>query len=80
MMTTVQAQAASAAAVRPAVDARAEDWTNGVSKASKNVEWYQATLDQVPQTAKEIFRDYSKIPEDEVLDHIYRVRDKAWEM
>ena len=67
-------------AVRSVADAKADDWTNGVNRASKNVEWYQATLDQVPETARQIFRDYSKIPDDDIVDHIYRVRDEAWEM
>ena len=41
---------------------------------------YQPTLSKLPETAKSIFRDYSQIPEQEILDHIYRVRAKAWDM
>ena len=59
---------------------KSEDWTNGMTKAPRNVAWYQATLTRLPDTAKQIFRDYSGIPEDEILDHIHRVRDKAWDM
>lgn len=57
-----------------------EDWTNGMTKAPRNVAWYQATLTRLPETAKQIFREYSGIPEDKILDHIHRVRDKAWDM
>lgn len=41
---------------------------------------YQPTLPRLPETARQVFRDYSRIPEDKILDHIYQVRDKAWEM
>lgn len=41
---------------------------------------YQPTLPHLPDTARTIFRDYSQIPEDQILDHIYRVRAAAWDM
>ncbi|KAI2463316.1 hypothetical protein F4781DRAFT_440660 [Annulohypoxylon bovei var. microspora] len=56
------------------------DFTNGLKKASRDVEWYQPELKQIPETAKQIFRSYSKISDDEVFNHIYRVRDEAWEI
>ena len=59
---------------------KSEDWTNGMTKAPRNVAWYQATLTRLPDTAKQIFRDYSGISDDKILDHIHRVRDKAWDM
>lgn len=59
---------------------KTQDWTNGMTKAPKNVAWYQAALNRVPATAKEIFEGYSNIPEDEIIDHIHKVRDQAWEM
>ena len=62
------------------INARAEDWTNGMNKAGRNVAWYQSTLNRVPDIAKQIFRDYSGIPDDQIMDHIYHVRDKAWDM
>ncbi|GMF74665.1 unnamed protein product [Aspergillus oryzae] len=42
--------------------------------------WYQPTLPRLPETARQIFRDYSHIPEDNILEHIYRVRNKAWDV
>ncbi|XWW92241.1 hypothetical protein V2A60_000164 [Cordyceps javanica] len=57
-----------------------EDFTNGRVGASRDVEWYQPTLVNLPETAKEIFRDYSGIPEKDILNHIHRVRDKAWDI
>ncbi|KAL5120860.1 hypothetical protein ACEQ8H_001341 [Pleosporales sp. CAS-2024a] len=54
------------------------DWTNGMKKAPRDVAWYQATLERVPETAKAIFRDYSGILDEDILEHIYKVRDQAW--
>ncbi|KAI1441712.1 S-adenosyl-L-methionine-dependent methyltransferase [Annulohypoxylon stygium] len=56
------------------------NFTNGTNKASRDVAWYQAELKQIPETAKQIFQNYSKINEDELFSHIYRVRDEAWEI
>lgn len=66
--------------VAPAIDPKSVDWTNGMKKAPRNVAWYQATLNRVPDTALQIFREYSKIPDEKILDHIHTIRDQAWEM
>ncbi|OJJ08799.1 hypothetical protein ASPVEDRAFT_144863 [Aspergillus versicolor CBS 583.65] len=59
----------------------AEEWKNDkVSKASRDVAWYQTALTRVPDIAREIFRDYSGIPDDQITDHIHRVRDQAWDI
>ncbi len=59
----------------------ADEWKNDkVSKASRDVAWYQTALSRVPDIAREIFRDYSGIPDDQITDHIHRVRDQAWDM
>lgn len=76
-MTSVSTQSV---VPRPPVDIKSKEWTNGVEHAPKNVDWYQAALSRVPSTAKEIFREYSKIPDEKILEHIHTVRDKAWEM
>lgn len=47
---------------------------------SRDVDWYHPTLTQLPETSAQVFREYSGIPEDQVLDHIQRIRKKAWEM
>jgi hypothetical protein len=60
--------------------ANPNDWTNGMNKAGRDVAWYQNKLNTVPEVAMQIFREYSGIPEDEIMDHIHRVRDKAWDM
>ncbi|KAH6652735.1 hypothetical protein BKA67DRAFT_518946 [Truncatella angustata] len=57
-----------------------EVFTRGNSYPDKNVEWYQPTLTTLPDTAARIFQDYSGIPEGQVVDHIHRVRDKAWDI
>ncbi|KAK0724656.1 hypothetical protein B0H67DRAFT_598167 [Lasiosphaeris hirsuta] len=51
-----------------------------MKKAPRDVAWYQATLNRVPDTAQQMFRDYSGIPDDKVLEHIHRIRDQAWEI
>ncbi|KAI0881674.1 uncharacterized protein GGS22DRAFT_54861 [Annulohypoxylon maeteangense] len=56
------------------------NFTNGKNKASRDVAWYQPELKQIPETAKQIFQNYSKISDDEIFKHIYRVRDEAWEI
>ncbi|KAK4646999.1 uncharacterized protein QC761_0024760 [Podospora bellae-mahoneyi] len=66
--------------VAPAIDPKSVDWTNGMKKAPRNVAWYQATLNRVPDTALQIFREYSKIPDEKILDHIHTIRDQAWEI
>ena len=61
-------------------DRKPESFTCGRVETSKNVEWYQPTLKKLSDTAVQVFRVYSGIPEDQIIDHIYRVRDKAWNM
>ncbi|KAL2821796.1 hypothetical protein BDW59DRAFT_181090 [Aspergillus cavernicola] len=58
-----------------------DEWKNDkVAKADRNVAWYQAALSKVPDIAREIFREYSGIPEEENTTHIHRVRDQAWDI
>ncbi|CAG8372191.1 unnamed protein product [Penicillium salamii] len=47
---------------------------------SRDVDWYHPTLTQLPEISAQVFREYSGIPEDQVLDHIQRIREKAWEI
>ncbi|KAI1207350.1 uncharacterized protein F4807DRAFT_435468 [Annulohypoxylon truncatum] len=56
------------------------NFTNGKNKASRDVAWYQPELKKIPETAKQIFQNYSKISDGEIFNHIYRVRDEAWEI
>ncbi|GFF96186.1 hypothetical protein IFM53868_08406 [Aspergillus udagawae] len=63
------------------INHQSDEWTNGmVAKASRDVDWYQAALTRVPDIAREIFRDYSGIPDEQITDHIHRVRDQAWDI
>lgn len=49
--------------------------------ACKTVEWYRPTLEQLSVPTVELFLQYICLkPEDEVKDHIYKIRDKAWQM
>lgn len=74
------ASTVSQSIVSASVDPEKVDWTNGMTKAPRNVAWYQASLTRVPDIARQIFREYSKIPDEKVLDHIYQIRDRAWDM
>ncbi|KAH9903902.1 S-adenosyl-L-methionine-dependent methyltransferase [Xylariomycetidae sp. FL2044] len=56
------------------------DYSNGVKDRSRAVAWYQDTLSRVPQVAREVLQQYSKVPEKQLLEHIYRVRDQAWDV
>ncbi|GAW14695.1 hypothetical protein ANO14919_040980 [Xylariales sp. No.14919] len=58
----------------------AVDWTNGVTEASREVEWFQPKLKEVPAIAKQIFKDYSRLVDDDIIGHIHRVRDAAWKI
>ncbi|KAI1462855.1 hypothetical protein F4805DRAFT_12022 [Annulohypoxylon moriforme] len=69
-----------APAVLPSKPVDTLNFTNGINRASRDVAWYQPVLKQIPETAKQIFKNYSKISDDEVFNHIYRVRDEAWEV
>ncbi|KAL4995726.1 hypothetical protein BDV10DRAFT_187766 [Aspergillus recurvatus] len=51
-----------------------------VAKADRNVAWYQAALNKVADIAREIFRDYSGIPENQITAHVHHVRDQAWDI
>ncbi|KAL4757484.1 uncharacterized protein BDW70DRAFT_163509 [Aspergillus foveolatus] len=58
-----------------------DEWKNEkVAKADRNVAWYQAALSKVPDIAREIFLDYSDIPEDKITAHVHQVRDRAWDI
>ncbi|KAI9147515.1 AB hydrolase superfamily protein B1A11.02 [Paramyrothecium foliicola] len=65
---------------RTSASSKKATWANGMDKAPKNVAWYQATLSRVPGTAHEILRNYSGVREDEILDHVSNIRDKAWDI
>lgn len=47
---------------------------------SRDVDWYHPNLTKLPETSAQLFREYSGMPEDQVLDHIKRIREKAWEV
>ncbi len=50
-------------------------------KASKTVEWYQPTLKTLPKVTVEVFMKYVGLSsEEEVKEHIYSVREKAWDV
>lgn len=44
---------------------------------SRDVSWYNADLDDVPQLAQELLEKYSKIPPEKVKDHVYAIVSPA---
>ncbi|CAI7569224.1 unnamed protein product [Penicillium viridicatum] len=52
-----------------------------MTPACNIVEWYRRTLEQLPAPTVELLLQYTGLKsEDEVKDHIYKIRDKAWQM
>ena len=50
-------------------------------KASRTVEWYQPKLKTLPVVTVEVFMKYVGLSsEEEVKEHIYSVREKAWDV
>jgi hypothetical protein len=47
---------------------------------SRDVEWYQPAMKTLPSSTVEVFVKYSGLADEEVRQHIYTVRDKAWEV
>ncbi|KAK6008067.1 hypothetical protein QM012_004881 [Aureobasidium pullulans] len=51
-----------------------------VGTRDKTVGWYQAELEDVNPQARSVLETYCKIPSDEVVPHVLRIREKAWEV
>ncbi|KAJ5565060.1 hypothetical protein N7513_001302 [Penicillium frequentans] len=49
-------------------------------KAPHELPWYKTDFEEVPEPAKTILENYSKIPPDQVLQHVKDVRDRAFEV
>jgi hypothetical protein len=64
--------------------AKTENFSRAINeKASPTtaVEWYQPYLKTLPSSTLEVFKNYVGLfSEEEVKEHIYRVRDKAWQV
>ncbi|OJJ07624.1 hypothetical protein ASPVEDRAFT_155429 [Aspergillus versicolor CBS 583.65] len=48
--------------------------------SSREVEWYHPTLTWLPDTTAQLFREYSAIPQEEIVKHIQDIREKAWDI
>lgn len=45
----------------------------------KDVPWWKENIDhKVTSEAREMLEEYSGIPSDEVVQHVYKIRDRAW--
>ena len=44
-----------------------------LEKRSRSVNWYVAELKDIPETSREVFEEYSKIPVEKVADHVFQV-------
>ncbi|KAJ5705982.1 hypothetical protein N7536_001671 [Penicillium majusculum] len=52
-----------------------------ITPACNTIEWYRPTLEQLPAPTVELLLQNTGLKsEDEVKDHIYKIRDKAWQM
>ncbi|KGO56672.1 hypothetical protein PEX2_076250 [Penicillium expansum] len=52
-----------------------------MATAHNTVAWYRSTLEQLPASTLKLFLQYTGLKsEDEVKDHIYKIRDKAWQV
>ncbi|KAK9770543.1 hypothetical protein SCAR479_12814 [Seiridium cardinale] len=82
MAIITRAQAPSTDPPKPKADVLPEgnDFTRGNVTPSRSVEWYQPTFKNLSDTARQVFVEYSGIPEDQIAAHVYRVRDKAWDI
>lgn len=47
--------------------------TSLVGSRDKNVRWYKPTLETLSLATRNLLEAYSKIPEDQVIPHIYEV-------
>ncbi|PYI09377.1 hypothetical protein BO78DRAFT_362877 [Aspergillus sclerotiicarbonarius CBS 121057] len=45
---------------------------------NRQYSWYEADLAQVKKPARTILVEYSKIPEEKIIDHVKQVRDRAF--
>jgi hypothetical protein len=53
-----------------------------VGTKDKNVRWYTAELsdEKVHASTRELLENYSKIPSDQVVPHILKIRERAWDI
>ncbi|KAG4438614.1 hypothetical protein IFR05_005897 [Cadophora sp. M221] len=49
-----------------------------IDPRDKNNSWYDLTLKNLGSSGRELLENYSKIPSAEVEDHVYKIRDEAW--
>ncbi|KAF2092808.1 hypothetical protein NA57DRAFT_49545 [Rhizodiscina lignyota] len=51
-----------------------------VGARATSVPWYNPELTSIPGNAREILEKYSKIPPEQVGDHVKALREKAWQV
>ncbi|KAL4884599.1 hypothetical protein BJY04DRAFT_215060 [Aspergillus karnatakaensis] len=47
---------------------------------SRDVDWYHQTLTWLPKTTSDLLYHYSGIPREDIIQHIHKIRDKAWDI
>lgn len=48
---------------------------------TREVEWYQPVMKKLPSSTIEVFVNYAGLADEkETIEHIYAVRDKAWDV
>ncbi|KAJ6084241.1 hypothetical protein N7486_011041 [Penicillium sp. IBT 16267x] len=50
------------------------------NKDPRELPWYQTDFEEMPEPGKTILENYSKIPPDQVLQHVKDVRERAFEV
>lgn len=54
--------------------------SNTCQTKSREVDWYHPNLTWLPEVSAKLFVEYSGLPKEQILDHIHRIREKAWEV
>ncbi|RDW67588.1 hypothetical protein BP6252_08984 [Coleophoma cylindrospora] len=55
--------------------------TEKIDARSKDVPWYSESIgSKLDGAARDLLANYSKIPADQIEEHVYKIRDKAWQV
>ncbi|KAL6720017.1 multidrug-resistance type transporter [Lecanora helva] len=49
-------------------------------KNNKGVPWYHTKLTEIDPITRGLLENYSKVPPEQVLEHVFAIREKAWDV